>query len=54
MKFNPEQKRRQLERRGWSEKRIDAYMNHCRHFTINHKKAAEAYYNHDTPEKQND
>lgn len=50
MKFSPEQKRRELKARGWSEKRIDAYMKHCR-FTINHKKAVEGYYNHDGKDK---
>lgn len=39
--FDPIKKRRQLEKRGWSPKRIDAYMNHCRHFTINPEKAAK-------------
>jgi hypothetical protein len=33
--FDPEKKRKELERRGWSPKRIDAYMNHSRNFVIN-------------------
>lgn len=31
-RFDPERKRRQLRKRGWSEKRIDAYLRHSTQF----------------------
>ena len=43
MSFDPDKKRKELKRRGWSPKRIDAYMNHSRKFIINPEKQGRTH-----------